>query len=140
MGLVCDTFIVLTYLSLTVKMARSDLLVVSPVISQLQGQLDKGIRTYLLRFGVVFPKLMKDQDDDIQVFDHSARKERGCVPSPVAACCNIKLWTFMKHRENRLFGSDLCRDREIPPAELSGQLLLLPQSLSSSLHRFILTC
>lgn len=60
---------------------------VSPVICQLQGQLDKGIRTYLLRFGVGFPKLMKDCDDDIQVFDHSAMKERGCVPSPVAACC-----------------------------------------------------
>lgn len=77
---------------LSVRRLRNDLWVVLPVVCQLQGQLDKSIRAYLLWLGETFPKLMKDHDFDIQIFDHSTTKERGTVPFLVAHSCNTEEW------------------------------------------------
>lgn len=96
-SLVCASFSKLTCLSLSVRRLRNDLWVVLPVVCQLQGQLDKSIRAYLLWLGETLPKLMEDHDFDIQIFNHSTRKERGTVPLCVAHSCNtVECICFLK--------------------------------------------
>lgn len=46
---------------------------------------------------------MKDHDLDIQVFNHSARKERGSVPSPLACFCNVKVWLGFHEAEREQY-------------------------------------
>lgn len=112
-SLVSATFMKLTCLSLSVRRLRNDLWVLLPVVCQLQGQLDKSIRAYLLWLGETFPKLMKDHDFDIQIFNHSTRKERGTVPLLLILVTHSNGFAFTRLRGNRSSGSVLCRDREL---------------------------
>lgn len=56
---------------------------------------------------------MKDHDFDIQIFDHSTRKEGGTVPLLLILVTERKGFAFTRLRGNRPSGSDLCRDREL---------------------------
>lgn len=122
-SLVCATFIKLTCLSLSVRRLRNDLWEVLPVVCQLQSQLDESIRAYLLWLGETFPKLMKYHDFDIQIFNHSKRKERGTVALFFAHSCNTEEWIcFHKTRRKQAIWIWLVQGQRAPAhADLFGQ-------------------